>query len=49
LVFKDITAGLAIPLWTIDETADQPPPWRYPERGASLAAEGRRAQLKRSH
>lgn len=31
MVFKDVTAGLAVPLWTIDEAARQPPPWRYPE------------------
>jgi uncharacterized OB-fold protein len=32
LVFKHVAAGLAIPLWTLDDTAPQPPPWRYPER-----------------
>ena len=31
MVFKDVAPGLAVPLWTIDETADQPAPWRYPE------------------
>jgi uncharacterized protein len=31
MVFKDIAAGLAVPLWTIDEAAEQPAPWRYPE------------------
>jgi uncharacterized OB-fold protein len=31
LVFKDVAVGLAVPLWTIDETAAQPAPWRYPE------------------
>lgn len=32
MVFKDVTAGLAVPLWTIDETADQQTaPWRCPE------------------
>ena len=32
MIFKDVAPGLAVPLWTIDETADQPAPWRYPER-----------------
>jgi uncharacterized OB-fold protein len=31
MVFKDVAEGLAVPLWTIDETAEQPTPWRYPE------------------
>jgi hypothetical protein len=32
MVFKDVADGLAVPLWTIDEAADQPAiPWRYPE------------------
>jgi uncharacterized protein len=32
MVFKDVAPGLAVPLWTIDETAAQPAaPWRYPE------------------
>jgi uncharacterized protein len=32
MVFKDVAAGLAVPLWAIDETAAQPAvPWRYPE------------------
>jgi hypothetical protein len=32
MVFKDVAAGLAVPLWTLDETAGQPAaPWRYPE------------------
>ncbi len=31
VVFKDIGAGIAMPLWTVDETAEQPEaPWRYP-------------------
>ena len=30
MVFTDVTTGLAIPQWTIDETAEQPAnPWRY--------------------
>ena len=33
MIFKDVAPGLAVPLWAIDETADQPAaPWRYPER-----------------
>jgi hypothetical protein len=28
---KDVAAGLAVPLWTIDEAATPPAPWRYPE------------------
>jgi hypothetical protein len=32
MVFKDIAAGVALPLWTLDETAAQPAAlWRYPE------------------
>jgi hypothetical protein len=31
MVFKDVAPGLAIPLWTLDDTADVPAPWRYPE------------------
>jgi uncharacterized OB-fold protein len=31
MVFKDVAPGLAVPLWTIDEIAAQPTPWRYPE------------------
>ena len=32
MVFSDVTAGLAIPQWTIDEAAEQPAnPWRYPQ------------------
>lgn len=32
MVFSDVTAGLAIPQWTIDEAAQQPAkPWRYPQ------------------
>ena len=31
VVFKDIGAGLAVPLWAVDDTAEQPDtPWRYP-------------------
>ena len=31
MVFKDVAEGLAIPLWKIDEEAEQPvAPWRYP-------------------
>ena len=32
MVFTPIAPGLALPQWTIDETAQQPSrPWRYPE------------------
>jgi uncharacterized OB-fold protein len=32
MVFSDVAAGLALPQWTIDETAAQPAqPWRYPQ------------------
>lgn len=32
MVFTDVTAGLALPQWTIDEGATQPTkPWRYPQ------------------
>ena len=32
MVFKDVAPGLAVPLWTPDDTAAQPAaPWRYPE------------------
>jgi len=32
MVFSDIAPGLALPQWTIDETAEQPAnPWRYPQ------------------
>jgi uncharacterized OB-fold protein len=32
MVFSDVADGLALPQWTIDETATQPTkPWRYPQ------------------
>jgi len=32
MVFSDVTEGLALPQWTIDETATQPANvWRYPQ------------------
>ena len=32
MVFKTVSDGFAVPLWTIDESAEQPDrPWRYPE------------------
>jgi uncharacterized OB-fold protein len=32
MVFTDVTDGLALPQWTLDEDAEQPEaPWRYPE------------------
>ena len=34
MVFKDVAAGLAVPLWTLDKASPQPAdPWRYPESG----------------
>ena len=29
IVFVDVGDGLAIPQWTVDDTASQPSPWRY--------------------
>jgi uncharacterized OB-fold protein len=31
MVFSDVSEGLSLPQWTIDEAAPQPVPWRYPE------------------
>ena len=32
MVFSDVAPGLAIPQWTLDESATQPAnPWRYPQ------------------
>jgi len=32
MVFTDVTEGLSLPQWTIDEAAPQPAkPWRYPQ------------------
>ena len=32
MVFADVAEDFALPHWTIDEDADQPPnPWRYPQ------------------
>lgn len=32
MVFADVTDGLAIPQWTLDEAVEQPAnPWRYPQ------------------
>jgi uncharacterized OB-fold protein len=32
MVFKDVAPGLSLPMWTLDEEADQPDaPWRYPQ------------------
>ncbi len=32
MVFSDVTEGLALPQWTIDESATQPANvWRYPQ------------------
>jgi hypothetical protein len=30
VVYLDVGAGFALPQWMLDETADQPTPWRYP-------------------
>src|SRR5262249_25059837 len=29
MVFADVAPGLSLPQWTIDETEQQPAPWRY--------------------
>jgi uncharacterized OB-fold protein len=29
MVFSDVSEGLSLPQWTIDESATQPEPWRY--------------------
>src|SRR5690606_20313449 len=31
MVFVTVGEGFAIPQWTIDEDAEQPVPWRYPQ------------------
>jgi len=32
MVFADVSEGLSLPLWTLDEGAPQPErPWRYPQ------------------
>ena len=31
MAFSDAGEGISLPQWTIDETAPQPTPWRYPE------------------
>ncbi len=31
MVFTDVDDGLSLPQWTLDEAAEQPTPWRYPE------------------
>ena len=32
MVMTPVAPGLALPQWTVDETADQPAkPWRYPD------------------
>jgi uncharacterized protein len=31
MVFSDVAPGLALPQWTIDETAPTTTPWRYPQ------------------
>ena len=29
IVYKDMGEGFALPQWTVDESAEQPTPWRY--------------------
>lgn len=31
MVFAPVADGIAIPQWTIDDSAEQPVPWRYPD------------------
>ena len=31
MAFSDAGDGIALPQWTLDDTAPQPPAWRYPE------------------
>lgn len=31
MVFVPVADGVALPQWTIDEAAEQPTPWRYPQ------------------
>jgi uncharacterized protein len=31
MVFADVAPGLALPQWTIDESAAPGTPWRYPQ------------------
>ncbi len=31
MVFADVAPGLALPQWTIDESAEAAAPWRYPQ------------------
>ena len=31
MVFSPVADGLALPQWTLDDDADQPTPWRYPD------------------
>ena len=32
MVFSDVAAGISLPQWTLDDTAQQPAtPWRYPQ------------------
>ena len=31
MVFVDVAEGIAVPQWTIDQEAEQPEPWRYPQ------------------
>ena len=31
MVFSDVSEGLSLPQWTLDEAVAQPPAWRYPD------------------
>jgi len=31
MVFIDVGEGISLPQWTVDEEAEQPQPWRYPQ------------------
>ena len=31
MVFRHVSEGLALPMWTLDDSVDQPQPWRYPQ------------------
>jgi uncharacterized OB-fold protein len=35
MVFKQVGDGFALPQWTLDETVEQPEPWRYSESSTS--------------
>src|SRR5262249_55722335 len=52
MVFTDVAPGLALPQWTIDESAAAGAPWRYPgegegNQGKSYGGASRRPSLWR--